>query len=123
MHRAKLTALFFVALILLTFAVCYAIYKLAPIPGAVSVALAGIPSAATLGFYFGKSYGDVGIDVTGWACSILAFPLCAFAIATALPGEDFFVLSGLGYWSIPFAGITASLYGSRRRAFRAAGGA
>ena len=116
MNRVKLTTLFFLVLVLLTLAISYGIYKLAPLPGAVCVALAGIPSAAILGFYFGKRYGDLGIDVAGVACSILAFPLCAFTIATATPSEDFFILSGLGYWSIPFAGIAASLYGSRSHA-------
>jgi carbon starvation protein CstA len=115
MNRLKLISLFLMVLVLLTFAVSYGIYKLLPFPGAVCVAIAGIPIAAIIGFYFGKQHGDLGIDVTGLACSVLAFPLCAFTIATATQGEDFSVLSGLGFWSIPCAGIITSVIGSRRR--------
>ena len=114
---AKFTALFLLILLPATFGLCYVLYKyVLPVPGAVALAVAGVFVAALLGFYFGKRHARLGVSAATWSTALFALTFAVFYIATANPDEKYSILTGLGYFAIPFACLVASLYGESRGA-------
>ena len=115
MQQAKLTFLFSISLLALMLSVGYVLYKFViPQPGAVALAISGVLSASVLGYHFGKAKGRLGVGAATWACTSLALLLSMLYIATATPDEKYAILTGMGYFAIPFAGIMTSLYGAQR---------
>ena len=110
MKRGNLIVITVATLVISTFLIAIVFYKTLPIPGKISVAIAGTLCSSLIGWWLGIRHHGLGIQVSVASALVFGSALCFFVSFLSVRPS---VLQALIFFSLPSAGIAAAFLASK----------